>query len=573
MPSTPSGITLFQAEKPDTFLLSQIYVPGVTPNLTTIPPTGNVIPVVGCILVDTINNNTLYIVQSVDPTTYATTYVPAHMDVTNTDPNEALTSIISYGNDIFRIYYDTRTNPATVRPDSRLVFFGTDNVSYQIVENPGNSQTVLSLNYDASGTYIGPLVPLANAPTLLSNGGITTTPDTMTCMPCYISQPLVDGQELFIQVFNSQGAQVAQVSAFAKQSIIVNELGYVIPTIADVSIISTQSRPNNEIYIFQNQDVASLGLQVQLTYTDGTTQVAAIDNSKCFIYGTSDFIASYPGLQQTILVKYFLSQDETATTTLLTQDQSFVSAEASLVVVSNKLSYGVKISALPRWNSATNRYDLNFFLYTTERTSMYNVTGLVTISATTPYAGSLYGVAQSLILELDMMRVDPTTYSSSTLYQQNLIITLQPISQLVRYVLADSSNATVVYGADSSNNRRPQLIFDTTTNMYGVSTIFANQAAFLQSFYTDANPLYDTTTETQPPTPTHFQIRDPASGAAITAAPIPLANYNAEFNVTGTGAANRYAGIGSSLVVEFLNVVNSTTTLILYGSVVDVYPT
>lgn len=568
MPNPSPGITLFTPQNPNVFLIQQIYVPGVAPSTDSNGNTiGNVIPTVGSLVIDLVDNNTLYTVDAVDGTTHASTLNPIRMEVSNTNPNDSLTSVISYGNDIFRLYYDARTSPSVVRPDSRIIVYGTDNVSYQIVQNPGTSQTVLSQNYDSTGTYIGPLVPLG---AVLDSTG-NSIAGAKYCTPCYINTTLVDGEELFIQVFNSQGALTATISAFAKQSVIVNELGFTVPTISGISIASTQSRGNNELYIYQNQNIDSLGIQIVLTYTDGHQQVVAIDNSRCFLYGLSDFVPSYPGLQQNILVKYFLGSDESASNSLLTQGRTFVTAEASLVVVPNLLATGVKISVIPRWNNSTNKYDLFYYLYNTARTAVINITGLVTISNSTPYVGNLYGVAQNLTLEVDMSQVYPATYTTPTTYQQTCIITLQPVVALVRYILQDASNAPVVYGADSSNNRRPIINFSTSANQYVVSSIFANSAAFIQSFYTDANPPYDVGTETQPLTPTHFQLRDPASGVAITAAPIPITGYNASFSITGTGLQNRYAGTGGVVIVEFLQYVSSSSTLVLFGVPVDVY--
>lgn len=563
-----ADITLFTPRNPGLFLLPQIYVPGVSPSVNSSGNTiGNIIPVVGSLVIDVTNNNTLYVVDAVDSNTHASTLNPAQMEVSNTNPDDSLVSIISYGNDIFRVYYDTRTSPITTRPDSRIVVFGTDNVNYQIVINPGSSQTVISQNYNSAGAYTGPLVPMA----ALTNASGTTIEGAMWCTPCYVNTTLTDGEELFIQVFNSQGAMTAQISAFAKLSVIVNELDFVIPTISSIAITSTQNRGNNEIYIYQNQNVDSLGIQIILTFTDGHQTTVPIDNTQCFLYGTEDFVASYPGLQQNILVKYFLSSDETATNSLLSEGRNFVTGEVSLIVVPNQLTTGVKISTIPRWNSSTSAYDLFFYLYSVSRNTVVNVTGMVTIDTSTPYNGSLYGVAQNLTLTLDMSQVDPTTYTQSTTYQQTLVITLQPIAALVRYILADATNAAVVFGADSTNNRRPILNFSTSGNQYVISSIFANQAAFLLSFYTDGNPPYDVSNETSAPVPTHFQLRDPSSGLAITTAPIPLASYNTPFNITGTGLQNRYAGTGSTVLVEFLTIVSGSATLINYGTPCDVY--
>ncbi|CAK9254169.1 unnamed protein product [Sphagnum jensenii] len=534
--TTVGGLTLFVPQYPIIISKSNLYNPTVS------PPTGTTIPIVNCIVVDPTQNNALFIVTAVDPTTYASTLTPVTMVVDNTDPNQSQTSIISYGNDIFRLYVDPRTTPFTATPDARIVAFGGNNTTYRIVQNPGSSQIVLSANYNSSGNYTGVLAPMIDVPIPTITGGLaySYTGTARSCAPCYVTQTLTDGEELFIQVFNSQGAQTATISVFVQTSIILNEAITPDPVITDITITSNQSRSNGEIYIYQGQNANSLGIQVTLTYSDGHQRNAPIDSQQTFLYGLTDFIASYPGLQQGIIAKYFLSSSEQVSGSLAANSATYISAEATLVVISNQLQYGVKISVIPRWNATLAR-------------------------------GSLYGVAQNLTLQLDMSLVDPTTYSVSTLYQQTSIITLQPIAAYVRYILQDATNATVIYGPDTTGNRRPVVHYDATLQQYYIPAIFPTQTAFLQSFFYDGNPLYNTVSETAPPVPTHFVFRDPASGQMLVAAPIPLAQYTAAVSIIGTGSANRYAGTGSNILVEFMTILGgSNPSLILYGTPADV---
>lgn len=558
MTNTTSGVTLFVPENPIIIPMSKLYDPSVT------PPTGNVIPVVDTFVVDASFN--VWIVSSVDPTTHASTLVPAKFLVSNTNPDDSLTSTVSYGNDIFWVYYDVRTSPIVVRPDEKLVVFGMDNVSYQLVQNPGPTQTVISRRYDASGNYTGQLVPTG---TVVLPGG-SPAPGASYFPACHVQSPLTDGEEIFIQVFNSQGAQTAQYVAFTKASIIINEAITPSPVITGVTITSPQTRSNGEIYIYQSQAIASLGLQVVMTYSDGHTRIVPIDQTQCFLYGTEDFIASYPGLVQPLIAKYYLNSSEVLAESLAALHRTYVTAETNLVVIANGLQTGVKISVVPQWNATTNQYNLSFFLYTTTRDRMINVTGMVTINTSTPFNGEYYGQPQTLTLQLDMSQAEPTIYSAPTLYQQTSIITLQALTATDRYTLADAVNGAV-FGATTSSLARPVIHYDTTLQQYYIPSIYASLAAFLQAFFNNASPPYDTTNETQVPNPTHFWLRDPSSGVLLNSAAIPLAAWNAAFSIIGAGLANRYAGTGSNVIVEFVAILNSQTTLVLYGVPVDVY--
>jgi len=561
MTNTTQGITLFTPQNPIVINIGDLYNPTVT------PATGNIIPIVGCLVIDTVNNNTIYVVDAVDPNTHIATLNPARMLVSNTNPSDSLTSIVSYGNDIFRIYYDLRTSPITVRPDSRIVVFGTDNVSYQLVLNPGPSQIVISRHYDASGNYTGPLAPMAE---VLNTDG-TPKQGASYLLPCNVAAPLVDGEEIFIQVFNSQGAQTALISAFAKQSIIINEAIFQTPVITGISIVSNQSRANNEIYIFEQQSITSLGLQVSLTYSDGHTRLVPVDNTQCFLYGMEDFVASYPGMRQGLIAKYFLNQSETMSSSLAVQNRNYVTVETDLVVISNTLQAGVKISIIPQWNAATNQYTLSYFLYSTTRDRVINVTNMVTLSPSTPFVGNYYGGSQVLILQLDMSVAEPTIYSTQTLYQQSCVVTLQPLAATDRYTIANATTSLIKYGQTTPTYPRPVIHYDSTLQQYYIPALFTSLPLFLQTFFTNANPPYNTTTETQPPTPTHFWLRDPSSGVLLNSAPMPISQFNAAMTIIGAGLPNRYAQTGSNLIVEFVVVVNASTTLLLYGVPVDVY--
>ena len=561
MTSTTGGITLFTPQYPIVIRMEDLYDPTVTPAV------GKIIPIVGCLVIDVVNNNTIYVVDAVDPTTHVSTLRPARMLVSNTNPADSLVSVISYGNDIFRVYYDLRTMPITVRPDTRLVVFGTDVVSYRLVQNPGPNQIILSRHYDASGNYTGSLVPMAQVvgPTGIAYRGASYP------TPCSVQSALTDGQEIFLEVFNSQGAQIALVSAFAKQSIIINEMISPEPIITSAIITSTQSRQNNEIYIYENQTVASLGLQVVLTYSNGYTRTAPIDQTQCFLYGAEDFIPSYPGLRQKLLAKYYLDTNEVMSAPLAADNITYVTAEADLVVIANGLQAGVKISIVPVWSAVANKYKLAYFLYTTTRDRVINITGMVTLSPSTPFNGAYYGQPQVLTLRLDMSQAEPTIYPTSIIYQQTVAITLQPLAAVDRYVLKDATNAPLSLGATTTNLHRPSIHYDPSISQYYVPSLFASSVQFLQAFYWNANPPYDTATETQAPTPTHFQLRDSSSGVLLTASPIAISTYETAVSIMGAGLANRYAQTGSNVVVEFLAVLGGSNTLILFGVACDCY--
>jgi len=290
-----------------------------------------------------------------------------------------------------------------------------------------------------------------------------------------------------------------------------------------------------------------------------------IDQQKCFLYGTEDFIASYPGLTQTLLVKYYLSPGELVAGTLNPLD-GFISASVNVTVIPYPTVYSGKISVIPVWNTSLSAYTLRYFYYTLSRTAAVDITAHVTL-ATGTFSGTLYGVAQSLTLSVDLNLVNPMAYPSSTIYTQGIIITLQPIAALVRYVLQDSTTALYVYGQDSTSSRRQVLDYDSNLQQYYIPpSVFTSTALFLQSFYVEDSPPYDLADGVNPPTPTHFLIRDAVTGLMIVSAMIPVGNCGTPFNIIGSPGSY----VGKNVIVEFIQVV-AGQSLILWGSPVDVY--
>lgn len=548
------SITLFTPKSPGLYNLSQIYNPDT-------PQTGEVvIPKPSSIVVDDINGgDILLVVTHVDATTYKSTMKPTRMVSSGSTDDGTLTSTISYENDFFRVYYDTRTVPTRVFVDSRLKLFGSDNATYRIVRNPGQAdQVVISEYYDAGGNFTGNLVPLSRTAVGVNE---------WFCTNCHTTQTFEENELLELQVYNPYGALQTKVTLFAKASAILNESNGYISKITGLELRGAQQSGKNSFYLYEKQTPASLGLNAILRYDDGHERTVEFDQTKCFLFGLNDIIPAYAGMAQHFMAKYFMGASESADPALTST--RYISVEGTITVIPNELAAPVKLSVVPLWNAATAQYILRYFLYNTDRDDVKDVTGHVTIEDGA-FLGNKYGTEQAFTLSLDMQGADPVKYNEATVYRQPLVIRLQPQAALERYTLRDSKSALTIFGVDSSLSRRPVLRYDDTLKQYYIpSSVFQNKEALLASFYKNANPPYLANTEPSAPTPTHFLVRDAGSGAMITAGQIPIDDYPAAFSIIGAGSANRY--VGSTVVVEFVKQIDATTNLILYGVPVDVY--
>lgn len=517
-----------------------------------------IVPVPQSIIID---NNVLYSVESVDPNTYKSTLIP--IILSDESDGYGLASIISYGNDIFRAYYDIRTKPYRLTVDRRLVVFGGAPSFYQLVRYPNtDKELVFSQYYSTTGAYTSSQIPM------LPIEGET---NTWWCQPCQISSIPVDNEELALRVYNETGARIAEVKLFAKQSDIVNDTLLFQPKIVDIKVSATQMLSNGSCYLYEKQSPDSLEITGTLVYSDGTTRRITVDDVQTFIYGKNDLIASYAGMQQKLLIKYFLSSNETTdvspdNASVVVSDTS-ISREFVVKIVTNKLATPVKVSVIPEWNASLGLYNLKYFLYSSDHSGTVDITPYVTITGGS-FSGSDFVNYQTFVFTVNLNSVNSTKWATSTTYAQNCYIKLQPPTALERYVIADSASSPYIYGLDNSLSRRPVLAYDSTKRQYFIpSSIFMTEESVLQSFYINANPPFDTDIESSAAIPTGFLVRDAFSGAMLTTQTMSLSNYTEAFNLIG-GDNGDFVSV--TVIVEFVQKLSSGVTNILYGVPVDV---
>lgn len=538
------------------FIYSEVYDPDVT------YPDGKVLmvpPLYSLVGGDGTEPNVLFVVTATDSTSYKSTLVPVYLpDISG---GFGMSTAISYGNTMFRAYFDTRANPYTLTLD-RVVFYGGSPSTYTITRYPNDPDKaqVVSLYYDETGTYAGTSVPMLR---------LENSQNIWYCKSCNITFVPDDDEELLVKVYSETGMLVATTTVFAKAADIINTALNYRPKIADLVVKGTQTLSTGGFYLYEKQQLSDLGIYGQIVYSTGSTRNITIDQMQTILFGADDFRSAYAGQKQQLMLRYNLSYNETVGTTSddVTVTVSSISRIFDVTVIANELAAPIKISVIPEWNVEQNAYTLYYYYYSTTHNRAVDVTSAVSVVSGS-FTGNYYLNWQSFSFGLDMNVVDPATYPGSTNYTQSVAIKLQPPAALVRYMISDSTSSPYVYGADSSTSRRPVMFFDSSIGKYFIaSSLFGNTAALLQSFYYNANPPIDNTTETALPVPTHFTVRNAFTGAQILATPIALADYAIAFSLIN-GVNGDY--VNAAVIVEFLQQVDSGNNLILYGVPVDV---
>lgn len=545
-------VNLFSKEVPTCCYIDMIYDPDV--DGTDVSASGKYILKEGSLVTER-DSGILYYVVSVNPTTFKHTIAPSKIKILDAEND---VSIVSYGNDRFMLYYDDRIKPTALVVDSKLIIIGPNIVEYRLSRVNSNNETeYVSIYLGSDGKYYGERIPMAAA---VENGSIKYPTN------CHTLFTLTDGENVVLEAFNTLGILAAKVTLVAMRADILNDLATDANPIIkfDMECLQTQG---DDFFVYTKQDPNTLNIQPYVIYADGSRKDIPVDNSRCFIYGLTDYNPSYPGYKQPIMAKIFLTTRETSTINTDTGKHRFISTIRNLVTVANTNTIYGKLSVLPIWNNLLSKYELRWFLYINTRDRMWDVTDLVTETSETAFDGTKYtGQIQKITMTIDIASL--LNIDAPVLHVQNVWLTLYPSTEYQRYIIRDGVSDNYAYGVESSTMRKPVIHYDETLTQYFIPTsIFANKEAILESFYTNARPMYDPVTETVAPTPTHFTVRD-SYGRMVITNPIPIDQYTQAWSVITAGLASQY--VNSTLVVEWLKEKSTNQYEIIYGVPVEV---
>jgi hypothetical protein len=546
---------LLRSMMPGIYQRNMIYDPTWNDPSYALYKQSKIVPAEGSLVRDT--DQTPLWVSAIDPVTFIPTYTTAAVSSDNFN----VTSLLNMGNTTMRLYADYRALPYPVTPDNKAVFLGKTPRFYTLVRYPNTDrETVVSQYFDTDGKLTSNFIPVK----------AQDSDNNSWYLPrCHISVVLEENEEISVRIFSEDGSELYSALMFAKQSAVVNEDVIYSPTIVGMTVSGNQQLSDGTFFVYEKQNFDSLGLTATIIYDNGTSEEVPVDGDKCILYGADDFISSFSGLKQTVTMKYFRSRDETIAPGLSDVTGSMISKSVAVTVIPNTLGATSKIAAIPVYNSAQARYIIRYWMYFADDRGHLDVSPYATILAgQLETDASHFGVQQTYTVGVDMHLVDPARYRTSTIFQQNIVMQLNPPNTLVKWTLRDAGTSQYVFGQDNIQSRRPSIRYDETRKQYFVpSAVFGNVQAFIKSFYTQASPPYDPSLTLLPPQPTHFVIRDLLSGQMLEPALIPVDQYDKAFTIIGDTTGNY---VGSVLIMEFVAVISGTKTNVLFGVTVDV---
>lgn len=394
----------------------------------------------------------------------------------------------------WRIHASMLELPREARMDQRLVVYGTEAAYVKVfkVANYTSAGNVIGAMYDQNDQWVGDEIPV--------NG----TGMFRTVSQFYLKEPVVNGQPLYVLIYNAAGVPISEYRFLAHVTDFIPSGNVAVKHISKISLETRYLNETNPtlVQIPKNITLASLVLYARVHYSDSSSMRYAVDGTKFTLLNAQPFIAGIEGQKIPIRLKYTLGADETGDGIFNNSGDRFITQLYEIEVMPTDISYSVKLMSFPEWVADESRYRLRSFLYFLNRTESYEVTDKIVFGVTgTPWTGSTASPLQTHVLSVDMEDIN-SSYSEFR-YIQDTTIDLMWSGSFngVRWTVKNGSNP----GTETYSSLTATIVDNSTSWGVDITGGIGALGDWLKATYLDQGPLY-TVDEGAPLAPTHVRV-------------------------------------------------------------------
>lgn len=447
------------------------------------------------------------IVKFVDEVTMLSTLVPLSDKSGGMDEEDILLSTGpgTYG-EAFRLYVDNRTVPQTMVCDARLRLYGTK-VRYVKVflgNNISDTGHVISGMYDTSGVKIS-----ENIPTELIVLPNATNLGMQTMRMGYCSDTVNTGELATLVAYSNEGIPLSVNNMILTNSSFIRTVDASKRYITNLELVSSFIDPSDRTLLKYplNMVKQSDAYYARLTYSNGeVSNPLLVDGNKIKLLGIDSFIASQPGQLTKLTLTYTLGNDEYAMETSAPLPNRVKQTEYRLLTTETDASYSVKIYVVPRWNAATLKWELGYWLYDLERDMIEDITSKIEYGANSAvFVGDNYTTPQELVVAFNMANLGP----SFVYYRHVQTFTISLYGPGANRQSTEYWNIKYSNALDYGKGMVAYVTNDSNPNTYriDISNGHTSLTEWLRYHYKSLSPLFLTNTEEEAPTPTHVRLR------------------------------------------------------------------
>jgi len=405
------------------------------------------------------------------------------------------------GEALLAIDYSVRPNVARV--DATIMRPGAAYALLYRGDSPGGGGKIISAQYDNAGNML-----VNKVPTRLAEIVDRTNLEIMTTGPFSVTEneeTLQNGTQCFLAFYDQGGnfippGQLVRVqhSAYMKDHRIGTKY------VQEIRLLSpwfTNSNDQNRLMVPINVNLLALELRAQVVYSDGSVSAPAPVNGEEFsLLGLQEHRPTFPGQSTEVILIYKLKSNEQF---LVARPGSPEYERKKYVFEAGNVvgAYSPRLFTFPQWDPSLVGYRLQHFLFDLDRKTFIDVSSKVTINEKSPaWKPSAYGIAQSMIFNINLRDVAPT-YDSVTFIQYTELV-------LYRDLNTDGKKFDVsfVFDKPTYQNRDIKATNNGANTTVNIANGFTSQADWLNAMYWGVYPSFDRWNEEKAPTPTHFYL-------------------------------------------------------------------
>lgn len=447
-----------------------------------------------------ISSYTTYIVESLDPITLIPTLReirPANMSFGFNETDVLFGVGPGTPADTYIAYIDKTVTPFKLTVDQRLYINGSMSEYYKIFLGPVADNNVISRLYDNNGNFLSDSIPLEMA--RINN---ITNISTKSPRPCSTVVDLVDNEVITLVAYSDEGHVVSQRQLIVTETSFIRSVDDSAKYVSSISLECPFLSPTLDhlIEFPINVPVNALNVIGSVHYTDGSITKYPANGAKFSLFGVDDYTSSIIGQEIDLVLRYVLSDNESAIVGITT-DGHYVTEPYTLRTVNANNSYTVKLFGYPVWVDVNNGYTMEWWLYNLDRNVIFNVTPFVLFDANTgAFNPKGYGILQRKSVSINLRDVSGAfnPYTHVQLFDVTLYGDPNNLDTpwTVNHVSNDSLPA---YGIQLHATK----IAGQTINVSSGITDFDE---WLERLYTNIRPLLDRDIEVNVPNPTHITI-------------------------------------------------------------------
>jgi hypothetical protein len=420
---------------------------------------------------------------------------------------------------------DFSVRPNVARVDATIMRPGAAYALLYKGNTPGDEGKIISAVYDQGGVMQTNKIPTPLAEIVdRTNLEIKTTGQFSVTEN---EESLVNGTQCFLAFFDQGGnfippGQLVRVqhSAYMKD----HRVG--IKYVTEIRLLApwfSNSNQPGKIIVPINVNLLALELRAEVLYSDGTTSgPMPVNGEKFVLEGLQEHRPTFPGQTNEVVLIYKLSPNEQfyeARPGSPLFERRTYSLEAGNV----DGAYAPRLYTYPQWDTAINGYRLQHFLYDLDRKTFIDVSDKVTMNDQSPaWRPSSYGVAQSLIFNINLRDVAPT-YVSATFVQYTEIVLYRDLN-----TAGKKFDVSFVFDKPTYQALNLKATNNGASSKANVTNGFTKQVDWLNALFWGVYPSYDTWNEEKAPSPTHFYLMHEDGRKWL----YPLADWNKDLPIT-----------------------------------------